>query len=109
SVVTGAAMVNRDMVNIAVSGDGDSASIGMGQFVHCMRRNIPFTYIVENNGVYGLTKGQFSATSDRGSAQKKGAVNALDGIDLVTLALELGCDYVGRSFSGDAKQMVPLI
>lgn len=109
SVATGAAMANRQMVNIAVSGDGDTASIGMGQFVHIIRRNVPLLYIIENNGVYGLTKGQFSATSDRGSVLKKGDVNRLQGIDLCLMALELGCGYVGRSFSGDAKQMVPLL
>lgn len=109
SVVTGAAAANRSMVNIAVSGDGDTASIGMGQFVHIVRRNVPLLYIIENNGVYGLTKGQFSATSDKGSVQKKGETNVLQGIDLCLLALDLGCGYVGRSFSGDAKQMVPLI
>lgn len=109
SVATGAACANRKLVNIAVSGDGDTASIGMGQFVHIVRRNIPLLYIIENNGVYGLTKGQFSATSDKGSVQKKGDVNRFNSIDLCGLALELGCDYVARSFSGDAKQMVPLI
>lgn len=109
SVATGAAMVNRKMMNIAISGDGDTASIGMGQFVHIVRRNIPLLYIIENNGVYGLTKGQFSATSDKGSLQKKGDANRLNSIDCCLLALELGCGYVGRSFSGDAKQMVPLI
>ncbi len=109
SVATGAACANRSMVNIAVSGDGDTASIGVGQFTHLIRRNIPLLYIVENNGVYGLTKGQFSATSDVGSLQKKGEANRFHPIDLCLLALELGCDYVARSFSGDAKQMVPLI
>ncbi len=109
SVATGASLANRSLVNIAVSGDGDTASIGMGQFVHCMRRNIQLLYIVENNGVYGLTKGQFSATSDKGSALKKGSVNPLEGIDLCLMALELGSGYVARSFSGDAKQMVPLL
>lgn len=109
SVATGAAMANRSMVNIAVSGDGDTASIGMGQFVHLIRRNIPLLYIVENNGVYGLTKGQFSATSDKGSVQKKGDVNRMNAIDLCLLALELGGGFVARSFSGDAKQMTPLV
>lgn len=109
SVATGSAVANRSMVNIAVSGDGDTASIGMGQFVHIIRRNIPMLYIIENNGVYGLTKGQFSATSDKGSVLKKGVVNSLNSIDLCLLALELGCGYVGRSFSGDAKQMVPML
>jgi len=109
SVATGAAMANRSMVNIAISGDGDTASIGMGQFVHIIRRNIPMLYIIENNGVYGLTKGQFSATSSKGSVQKKGDANRLQEIDLCLMAIDLGCGYVGRSFSGDAKQMVPLI
>jgi len=109
SVATGAAVANRSMVNIAVSGDGDTASIGMGQFVHIVRRNLPMLYIIENNGVYGLTKGQFSATSDKGSVLKKGEVNRLHSIDLCLMALELGCGYVGRSFSGDAKQMIPLL
>jgi 2-oxoglutarate ferredoxin oxidoreductase subunit beta len=109
SVATGASLANRSMVNIAVSGDGDTASIGMGQFIHSVRRNIPLLYIVENNGVYGLTKGQFSATSDLGSVQKKGEKNRFNPIDLCLMALDLGCDYVGRSFSGDAKQLVPLI
>lgn len=109
SVATGAACANHSMINIAVSGDGDTASIGMGQFIHIVRRNLPLLYIIENNGVYGLTKGQFSATSDKGSILKKGEVNELNGIDLCLLALELGCGYVGRSFSGDAKQMVPMI
>ncbi len=97
------------MINIAVSGDGDTASIGMGQFVHVLRRNLPLLYVVENNGVYGLTKGQFSATSDRGSAMKKGDVNKFESIDLCSMAIDLGCGFVGRSFSGDAKQMVPLL
>jgi 2-oxoglutarate ferredoxin oxidoreductase subunit beta len=109
SVATGAAVANRSMVNIAISGDGDTASIGMGQFVHVVRRNLPLLYIIENNGVYGLTKGQFSATSDIGSVQKKGDKNRFNPIDLCILALDLGCDYVGRSFSGDAKQMVPMV
>ena len=109
SVATGAAAANRSMVNIAVSGDGDTASIGMGQFIHVIRRNIPLLYIIENNGVYGLTKGQFSATSDLGSVLKKGEVNRYHPIDLCALALELGCDYVARSFSGDSKQMVPIL
>ena len=92
-----------------VSGDGDSASIGLSQFAHAMRRGVNMTYLVENNGVYGLTKGQFSATADKGSANRRGVVNADNPIDLVALALQLGASYVGRSFSGDKEQLVPLI
>jgi 2-oxoglutarate ferredoxin oxidoreductase subunit beta len=109
SVLTGANLANRDLIYLGVSGDGDSASIGLGQFAHLMRRGVNMSYIVENNGVYGLTKGQFSATADRGSKSKKGAINHDSGIDLVLLALQLGATYVGRSFSGDKKQLVPLI
>jgi 2-oxoglutarate ferredoxin oxidoreductase subunit beta len=109
SVLTGANLANRDLIYLGVSGDGDSASIGLGQFAHLMRRGVNMSYIVENNGVYGLTKGQFSATADRGSKSKKGAVNHDSGIDLVLLALQLGATYVARSFSGDKKQLVPLI
>ncbi len=109
SVLTGAALANRDLIYLGVSGDGDSASIGLGQFAHCMRRAVNMTYIVENNGVYGLTKGQFSATADRGSKSKRGAVNTDEGIDLAILALQLGATYVARGFSGDKAQLVPLI
>ncbi len=109
SVLTGANLANRDLIYLGVSGDGDSASIGIGQFAHVMRRGVNMTYIVENNGVYGLTKGQFSATADRGSKAKRGAVNNDEGIDLVLMALQLGATYVGRSFSGDTGQLVPLI
>ena len=109
SVLTGANLANRDLVYLGVSGDGDSASIGFGQFAHLMRRGVNMTYIVENNGVYGLTKGQFSATSDKGSKAKKGAVNTDEAIDMVAVALELGATYVARSFSGDKDQLVPLI
>jgi len=109
SVLTGANLANRDLIYLGVSGDGDSASIGLGQFAHCMRRGVNMTYIVENNGVYGLTKGQFSATADRGSKAKRGAINPDEGIDLVLMALQLGATYVGRSFSGDKAQLVPLI
>ncbi|HUJ01333.1 MAG TPA: 2-oxoacid:ferredoxin oxidoreductase subunit beta [Usitatibacter sp.] len=109
SVLTGANLANRDLVYLGVSGDGDSASIGLGQFAHSMRRGVNMCYIVENNGVYGLTKGQFSATADRGSKSKRGAVNTDEGIDLVSLALQLGATYVARSFSGDKAQLVPLI
>ena len=109
SVLTGANLANRDLLYLGVSGDGDSASIGLGQFAHAMRRGVNMTYIVENNGVYGLTKGQFSATADLGSKSKKGVVNTDTAIDLVALALQLGASYVGRSFSGDKAQLVPLI
>jgi 2-oxoglutarate ferredoxin oxidoreductase subunit beta len=109
SVLTGANLANRDLIYLGVSGDGDSASIGLGQFAHSMRRGVNMTYIVENNGVYGLTKGQFSATSDKGSKSKRGVVNHDAPIDLVGLALQLGATYVARSFSGDKGQLVPLI
>jgi 2-oxoglutarate ferredoxin oxidoreductase subunit beta len=109
SVLTGAALANRDLIYLGVSGDGDSASIGLGQFAHVMRRGVNMVYIVENNGVYGLTKGQFSATADRGSKSKRGAVNSDEPIDLVLLALTLGATFVARSFSGDKEQLVPLI
>jgi 2-oxoglutarate ferredoxin oxidoreductase subunit beta len=109
SVLTGANLANKDLVYLGVSGDGDSASIGLGQFAHSIRRGVNMTYIVENNGVYGLTKGQFSATSDKGSKSKKGMVNHDAGIDLVAMALELGATFVARSFSGDKHQLTPLI
>ena len=109
SVLTGANLANRELIYLGVSGDGDSASIGFGQFAHAMRRGVNMTYIVENNGVYGLTKGQFSATADRGSKSKKGAVNSDSSIDLVAIALQLGATFVARSFSGDKRQLVPLI
>ena len=109
SVLTGANLANRDLLYLGVSGDGDSASIGLGQFAHAMRRGVNMVYIVENNGVYGLTKGQFSATADRGSKAKKGAVNTDAPVDLVGMALQLGATYVARSFSGDKAQLVPLI
>jgi 2-oxoglutarate ferredoxin oxidoreductase subunit beta len=109
SVMTGAYLANRDLIYLGVSGDGDTASIGLGQFAHLIRRGVNMTYIVENNGVYGLTKGQFSATADRGSKSKRGVVNSDASIDLVAMALQLGVSFVGRSFSGDKKQLVPLI
>jgi 2-oxoglutarate ferredoxin oxidoreductase subunit beta len=109
SVLTGANLANRDLIYLGVSGDGDSASIGLGQFAHAMRRGVDMTYIVENNGVYGLTKGQFSATADSGSTSKRGAVNHDEAIDLIGLALQLGASFVARSFSGDKAQLVPLI
>ena len=109
SVLTGANLANRDLLYLGVSGDGDSASIGLGQFAHAMRRNVNMVYIVENNGVYGLTKGQFSATADKGSKSKKGAVNRDSPVDLVGMAMQLGASFVARSFSGDKAQLVPLI
>ncbi|MDP2451508.1 MAG: 2-oxoacid:ferredoxin oxidoreductase subunit beta [Polaromonas sp.] len=109
SVLTGANLANRDLLYLGVSGDGDSASIGLGQFAHAMRRGINMVYLVENNGVYGLTKGQFSATADQGSKSKKGVVNSDSPLDLVALALQLGATYVARGFSGDKAQLVPLI
>ncbi len=109
SVLTGANLANRDLIYLGVSGDGDSASIGIGQFVHAIRRGVNMAYIVENNGVYGLTKGQFSATADQGSVSKKGVANTDSPLDLVTMALQLGATYVARGFSGDKKQLVPLI
>jgi len=109
SVATGANLANRELLYLGVSGDGDSASIGLGQFAHLMRRGVNMTYIVENNGVYGLTKGQFSATADAGSKSKRGAVNKDAPIDMVSLALNMGATYVARSFSGDKAQLVPLI
>ncbi len=109
SVATGANAANKHLTTIGVSGDGDTASIGMGQFCHAVRRNVNMVYIVENNGVYGLTKGQFSATSEEGSLKKGGEVNPFEHMDLCTLALEMGCSFVARSFSGDSKQMVNLV
>ncbi len=109
AVATGAGLANRSLHLIGVSGDGDTASIGMGQFVHLLRRNVRMVYIIENNGVYGLTKGQFSATADKDSTLKHGDRNEMEAIDCCALAVELGCDFVARSFSGDKKQLVPLI
>jgi 2-oxoglutarate ferredoxin oxidoreductase subunit beta len=109
SVLTGANLANRDLIYLGVSGDGDSASIGLGQFAHAMRRGVNMMYIVENNGVYGLTKGQFSATADRGATNKRGLANLDEPIDMVALAMQLGAGYVARSFSGDKAQLVPLI
>jgi len=109
SVATGALLANRTLRGIGVSGDGDTASIGIGQLVHLLRRNVPMVYVVENNGVYGLTKGQFSATADPGSTLKSGAVADLPAIDLCALAVQLGASYVGRSFSGDKKQLSALL
>ena len=109
SVLTGANLANRDLLYLGVSGDGDSASIGFGQFAHSIRRGVNMVYIVENNGVYGLTKGQFSATADKGSKSKRGVVNTDESIDMALVALQLGATFVARSFSGDKQQLVPLI
>jgi 2-oxoglutarate ferredoxin oxidoreductase subunit beta len=109
SVATGATLANRTLTGLAVSGDGDTVSIGAGQFVHLMRRNLPLIYIVEDNGVYGLTKGQFSATADIGSKLKTGVINDLPAVDICSLAIELGATFVGRSFSGDKKQLHNMI
>ncbi len=105
SIATGAVLANHKLIALGVSGDGDTASIGIGQFVHLMRRNLPIIYIIEDNGVYGLTKGQFSATADLGSKLKSGVINDLPPIDTCALAIELGATFVGRSFSGDKKQL----
>ncbi len=109
SVATGALLANRNLISLGVSGDGDTASIGIGQFVHLMRRNLPMLYIIEDNGVYGLTKGQFSATADIGSKLKTGVVNDLPPIDTCALAIQLGATFVGRSFSGDKKQLLTML
>jgi 2-oxoglutarate ferredoxin oxidoreductase subunit beta len=109
SVTTGAMLANHTLTALGVSGDGDTASIGVGQFVHLMRRNLPMIYIVENNGVYGLTKGQFSATADIGSKLKTGVINDLPPIDTCALAIQLGATFVGRSFSGDKKQLLSML
>src|ERR1700741_307488 len=109
SVTTGAVLANRSLIALGVSGDGDSASIGIGQFVHLMRRNLPIIYIIEDNGVYGLTKGQFSATADLGSKLKTGVVNDLPPIDTCALSIQLGATLVGRSFSGDKRQLSAML
>jgi len=109
SVATGALLANKTMRSIGISGDGDTASIGMGQFVHLLRRNVPMIYIIEDNGVYGLTKGQFSATADIGSKLKTGVVNDLPPIDVCALAIQMGATFVGRSFSGDKKQLSTML
>jgi 2-oxoglutarate ferredoxin oxidoreductase subunit beta len=109
SIATGALLANKTMHSIGLSGDGDTASIGMGQFIHLLRRNVPMIYIVEDNGVYGLTKGQFSATADIGSKLKNGVVNELPPIDICALAIQIGATFVGRSFSGDKKQLSAML
>ena len=109
SVATGTILANRTLIALGISGDGDTASIGIGQFVHLVRRNLPVVYVIEDNGVYGLTKGQFSATADLGSKLKTGVVNELPPIDTCLLAIELGATFVGRSFSGDKKQLSAML
>src|SRR3954471_8916132 len=109
AVATGAILANHKILAIGVSGDGDTASIGLGQFMHMVRRNMPVIYIIENNGVYGLTKGQFFATADQGSKLKTGVINDLPPMDLCALAVELGCGYVARGFAGDPKQMINIL
>ena len=109
SVGTGALLANGKMLAIGVSGDGDTGAIGIGQFVHLMRRNLPLVYIIEDNGCYGLTKGQFSPTADLGSTLKNGVVNDLPPIDTCALAIELGATFVARSFSGDKKQLLAIL
>src|SRR5260370_16748666 len=108
-VATGAMLANRNLVSLGVSGDGDAASLGIGQFVHLMRRNLRIIYIIEDNGVYGLTKGQFSATADLGSKLKTGVINDLPPIDTCVLAIQLGATFVGRSFSGNNRQLLPML
>ena len=109
SIATGALLANRTLLGIGVTGDGDTASIGLGQFMHLLRRNLPFIYIIENNGVYGLTKGQFSATADLGSKLKTGVINELPPFDCCSLALQCGATFVARSFSGDKKQLQAIL
>jgi 2-oxoglutarate/2-oxoacid ferredoxin oxidoreductase subunit beta len=109
AVATGTLLANRNLIALGVSGDGDTASIGIGQFVHLVRRNLPLVYVIEDNGVYGLTKGQFSATADLGSKLKTGVVNELPPIDTCLLAIQLGATFVGRSFSGDKKQLSAML
>jgi 2-oxoglutarate ferredoxin oxidoreductase subunit beta len=109
SVATGAYLANRDLTYIGISGDGDSASIGLGQFLHIVRKNVKMLYVVENNGCYGLTKGQDSATADVGSTSRMGSTNPYEPIDLAMLAIQLGATFVARSFSGDKRQLIPLL
>lgn len=109
SAATGAKLANRELMMLGISGDGDTASIGLGQYCHLIRRNLDMTYIIENNGCYGLTKGQFSATADIGSVQKRGTVNEYETIDVSALAIDIGATFVARSFSGDGKQLVPIL
>src|ERR1700675_1278259 len=108
-IATGANAANRELTYIGISGDGDSLSIGLGHLCHAMRRNVNMLYVIENNGVYGLTKGQFSASSDVGSKSKKGEANVMAPIDPILLGLSLGATFVARSFSGDKEQLVPIL
>ncbi len=109
AIATGALLANRDLIALGVSGDGDTASIGLGQFIHLLRRNLPMIYIIEDNGVYGLTKGQFSATADEGSRLKSGVANDLPAIDTCLLGIEVGATFVARSFSGDKRQLQAIL
>ncbi|MBI2565588.1 MAG: 2-oxoacid:ferredoxin oxidoreductase subunit beta [Candidatus Schekmanbacteria bacterium] len=109
AIATGALLANHTLLGIGISGDGDTASIGLGHFVHILRRNVKLVYIIENNGVYGLTKGQFSATADLGTLSKAGERNELPAIDCCAVSILMGCGFVARSFSGDRKQLVPLL
>src|SRR5437899_6019249 len=109
AIATGAVLANRNLIGLGVTGDGDTASIGLGQFMHLVRRNLPMIYVIENNGVYGLTKGQFSATADLGSKLKTGVINDLPPMDLCALAVELGCGFVARGFAGEPKQMINIL
>ncbi|HUA59949.1 MAG TPA: thiamine pyrophosphate-dependent enzyme, partial [Verrucomicrobiae bacterium] len=109
AIATGAMLANRNLLGLGVTGDGDTASIGIGQFMHLVRRNIPMIYVIENNGVYGLTKGQFSATADLGSTLKSGIPNDLPPFDCCALALKWGATFVARSFSGDKKQLQAIL
>lgn len=108
-VVTGAMAAQKDLTYLGISGDGDTGNIGLGGFLHLIRRNVPVVYLVANNGVFGLTKGQFSASADDGSLSKSGQCATLPALDFCSLALEAGCGFVARSFSGEAKQLVPLL
>lgn len=109
AVSTGALLANSSLIGVVVTGDGDTASIGLGQYMHMLRRNVPLVYIIENNGVYGLTKGQFSATADIGSKQKSGVINEMPPIDCCLMAIELGATFVARSFSGDKRQLSTIL
>src|SRR5437588_1157894 len=109
SVTTGAVLANHNMLALGISGDGDTASIGIGQFIHLMRRNLPVIYVIEDNGVYGLTKGQFSATADAGSRLKTGVINDLPALDTCALAIQAGATFVARSFSGDKRQLTAML
>src|SRR5450631_1707342 len=109
AIATGASAANRDLTYIGISGDGDSLSIGLGHLCHAIRRNLRLVYVIENNGVYGLTKGQFSASSDVGSKSKRGEANRMSPIDPALLAISLGATFVARSFSGDKDQLVPIL